>query len=76
MRIKAREAREEKNKLLLEMAEQTEEQKLESRKGAQTEIFDSEKEDRTQMAYIRKRELEREQRLEYAGTKKSKALRD
>lgn len=64
MRQEAIKAREQKNKILEEVpVEKTEEGQ---------EGF----EDRQQLLYMRKRELESEQRLEYAGKNKAKAVRD
>lgn len=73
MREAAAKAREEKNRLLLEnnsaLGNEENGEKLNERDLA-------EKKERDQLRYIRKREIEREKRIDDLGTKKSKAIRD
>ena len=70
MRDAASKAREEKNRLLVENTEgQVEKEELSEQKVAEKGLRD-------QVRYIRKREIEREKRIDDLGTKKSKVIRD
>lgn len=72
MRDAAAKAREEKNRLLIDNNSQYE-SKDESELN-EKEI--AERKERDQLRYIRKREIERDKRIDDLGSKKSKAIRD
>jgi len=71
MRDAASKAREEKNRLLIENSQDAPGEKKEL---GEQEL--QEKGERDQLRYIRKREIEREKRIDDLGSKKSKVIRD
>lgn len=75
MRDAASKAREEKNRLLMEndfpILNENPEKKQDLNEKEQQE-----KKERDQLRYIRKREIEREKRIDDLGSKKSKVIRD
>jgi SNW domain-containing protein 1 len=76
MRNAANEARNEKNKILENVAEETEQPTKRANPYNLTEEEEEAKKDRDMFRYINKREQERDRRIEVARNKKSKTARD